>query len=552
MPSSSSSSGGTPGGEAVSAAQAWARLAGIARPAPLRTLFADDPDRASRYTLRCADLTVDLSKNWVDDGVIDALVDLASACELEQRRSDMFAGRVVNITEGRAALHTALRAPATAIIEVDGRDVVPDVHAVLRRMAAFSDAVRSGRHLGHTGKPIRNVVNIGIGGSDLGPAMAYEALRAFADGPSCRFVSNVDAVDLLSALDGLDPETTLFVVSSKTFTTVETLANAEAARDWSVSSLGGDEAAVSRHFVAVSTNRPAVEAFGIDAANMFGFWDWVGGRFSLDSAIGLSLMIAIGPDRFEELLGGMHAVDEHFVSKPLRENVPVLMGLIGVWYRNVCGLASKAVLPYSHELRRFPAYLQQLEMESNGKSVRADGSPVLGDTAPIVWGEPGTNGQHAFFQLLHQGTAVIPVDLIGFARANAGPQRHQDLLIANLIAQSEALARGRTADEVRAEGTADPLVPHRTFAGNRPSTVIVAERLTPRVLGELVALYEHLVMVQGVLWGVNSFDQWGVELGKTLALQIAAEFGPSAASVRSQHDSSTAALIAWYRTNRGS
>ena len=551
MPSSSSSSGGTPGGDGLTAAQAWAQLGAVSRPAPLRELFADDPGRAGRYTFRCADLVVDLSKNWVDERVLAALVELASACGVEQRRDAMFAGDTVNTTEGRAALHTALRVPEASTIEVDGADVVPEVHAVRRQMSAFADSVRAGRHVGSTGKPFRTVVNIGIGGSDLGPAMAYEALRSAADGPVCRFVSNVDAADLMSALDGLDAATTLFVVSSKTFTTVETLTNAHTAREWLVSSLG-NEAAVSQHFVAVSTNRAAVEAFGIDATNMFGFWDWVGGRFSLDSAIGLSLMIAIGPDRFGEMLDGMHAVDRHFATAPMHGNVPVLMALIGVWYRNVCGLATKAVLPYSHELRRFPAYLQQLDMESNGKSVRADGSPVAGETAPVVWGEPGTNGQHAFFQLLHQGTAVVPVDLIGFARANNGPQHHQDLLVANLIAQSEALALGRTADEVRAAGTPEHLVPHRTFSGNRPSTVVVAERLTPRTLGELVALYEHIVFVQGVLWGVNSFDQWGVELGKTLALRVAEEFASGESTTTTSHDSSTAALIEWYRTNRGS
>lgn len=536
------------------AADAWRRLGSAPRPPALRELFATDPARAGRYRFECADLVVDLSKNWIDDSVLDALVSLAEASNVEQRRSAMFAGERINTTEGRSVLHVALRAPATAIIEVDGHDVVLEVQSVLRRMAAFADAVRSGRHLGSTGKPIRTVVNIGIGGSDLGPSMAYEALRAFADGPSCRFVSNVDAADVMSALDGLDPATTLFVVSSKTFTTVETLTNARTAREWLVSSLGGDQAAVARHFVAVSTNRPAVEAFGIDADNMFEFWDWVGGRFSLDSAIGLSLMIAIGPDRFEELLGGMAAVDDHFVSTPLRQNVPALMALVGVWYRNVCGLPAKAVLPYAHELRRFPAYLQQLDMESNGKSVRLDGSAVARDTAPVIWGEPGTNGQHAFFQLLHQGTTVVPVDFIGFARANAGPAHHQDLLVANLFAQAEALAFGRTADEVRAEGVAADTVAHRVFAGNRPSTMVLAERLTPSVLGQLVALYEHIVFTQGVLWDINSFDQWGVELGKVLAQRIVGELSSSprsgAAHESAPHDASTAALIDWYRSHR--
>jgi glucose-6-phosphate isomerase len=528
-----------------------ARLAELAAPAPLRRLFAEDPGRATRWCFPCADLRVDLSKQWLTEDVLAELVAVADAAGVAARRDAMFRGDRINVTEHRAVLHVALRAPRGTVIEVDGSDVVPEVHDVLDAMAAFSDAVRSGRHRGHTGARIDTVVNIGIGGSDLGPAMAYDALRVHADGPACRFVSNVDGAHLAIALAGLDPASTMFVVSSKTFTTVETLTNARSARRWLVEGLGGDETAVAQHFVAVSTNAEAVAAFGIDAANVFGFWDWVGGRYSVDSAIGLSLMLALGPERFREFLEGFRAVDEHFVSEPVERNVPMLMGLLGCWYAAGGRAETKAVLPYAQELARFPAYLQQLDMESNGKSVRLDGTPVDGPTGPVVWGEPGTNGQHAFYQLLHQGTRLIPCDFIGFARANQGPEGHHHLLMANLFAQSAALAFGKTADEVRAEGVAESLVAHRTFPGNRPSTTILADQLTPRVLGELIALYEHLVFTQGVVWGVNSFDQWGVELGKVLATRITPELAgdgtPSAT-----HDASTAAAIQWYRDRRRS
>jgi glucose-6-phosphate isomerase len=527
----------------------WRRLIGLDRPSTLRGLFSVDSGRARRFTFECADLTVDLSKNWITESIVQSLLALLPLVDFESKREAMFLGEPINTIEGRSVLHTALRAPVDAVIEVDGRNVVPAVHHELGRMAAFADAVRSGRHTGSTGLAIATVVNIGIGGSDLGPAMAASALLSFADGPACRFVSNVDGVDLAEALDGLDPATTLFVVSSKTFTTIETMTNAESARAWLTAALGDSPDIVARHFAAVSTNADAVGAFGIGESSTFGFWDWVGGRYSLDSAIGLSLMLAIGPGHFHEMLEGFRAVDLHFRTTPLERNVPVLMALVGIWYSNFHGAQSKAVLPYAHELRRFPAYLQQLDMESNGKSVRLDGSAVGLDTAPIVWGEPGTNGQHAFFQLLHQGTRLVPCDLIGFARPNRGSAIQHDLLMANLFAQAEALAFGKTADEARAEGIAEEQVPHRSFPGNRPSTMILADRLTPRVLGELVALYEHIVFVQGVVWGINPFDQWGVELGKSLALRIAPELAASD-DPPPAHDSSTNALIAWYRSRR--
>ena len=515
----------------------------------LRDLFADDPERAARYTVGAGDLLVDFSKHRLTDETLRLLLELAAASPLVSRREAMFDGEHINSTEDRAVLHTALRAPRSEVIEVDGTDVVPDVYETLDKMAVLAEAVRSGAWTGFTGERIRTVVNIGIGGSDLGPAMAYQALRAYAqDGLECRFVSNVDGADLAGKIADLDPASTLFVVSSKTFTTIETLTNASSAKAWIVDGLG-DDAAVAKHFVAVSTNATAVAAFGIDTANMVGFWDWVGGRYSVDSAIGLSLMMAIGPDGFTEFLGGFRTMDEHFRSAPLAENVPVLLGLLGIWYSNFWGAASHAVLPYAQELLRFPAYLQQLDMESNGKSVQLDGSPVSTSTGPIVWGEPGTNGQHAFYQLLHQGTHLVPADMIGFATPNHTLSAHHDLLMANLFAQTEALAFGKTLDEVQAEGIAPHQQQHRVFPGNRPSTTIVAPRLTPSVLGQLIALYEHKVFTQGAIWGINSFDQWGVELGKALANRITpelvAETEPPLA-----HDSSTNALIRWYRAHR--
>jgi glucose-6-phosphate isomerase len=524
----------------------WAALHAIARPAPLRTLFATDPERAERYVTEAADLRVDWSKHLVDDDVMAALLAVARAAGVAEHRDAMFAGERINVTEQRAVLHTALRAPVGVRVLLDGHDVVADVHEVLGRMAAFAGRVRNGHWTGATGQRIRTVVNIGIGGSDLGPAMAYLATAAFGQpGLECRFVSNVDGADIHTNLAGLDPASTLVVVSSKTFTTIETITNATAARDWLVSALGDD--AVAQHFVAVSTNAEKVAEFGIDTANMFGFWDWVGGRYSVDSAIGLSLMIAIGADGFRDFLSGFHAIDEHFRTAPFEANVPVLMGMLGVWYHNVFGAETKAVLPYAHELRRFPAYLQQLDMESNGKRVRLDGEPVGTTTGPIVWGEPGTNGQHAFYQLLHQGTRLVPVDFIGFARPNHPLHAQHDLLMANLFAQGEALAFGKMLDEVVAEGIPPHQQAHRVFPGNRPSTTVLAQRLTPKVLGELIALYEHIVFVQGVVWGVNSFDQWGVELGKALANRITPELvGDSTPA----HDSGTNSLIRWYRANR--
>ncbi len=516
----------------------------------LRKAFADDPGRVDRLTFSLGDLTVDLSKHLISDEILAGLIGVARAAGLPEQIDSMFEGDHINTTEDRAVLHTALRSNPGDVFIVDGHDVVGDVHEVLDRMSAFSDRVRSGEWKGYTGERIRSVVNIGIGGSDLGPAMAYRALRPYVHPDlEAHFVSNVDPNDLASVLAKVDPATTLFVVASKTFTTLETLTNARNARAWLVDRLGSD-AAVARHFVAISTNADAVSAFGINPANMFGFWDWVGGRYSMDSAIGLSLMIAIGPDSFREMLSGMRAADVHFRIAPLERNVPVLLGLIGIWYRNFLDCPTYAVLPYSQDLDRFAAYLQQLDMESNGKRVRKDGSPVEMDTGPIVWGEPGTNGQHAFYQLIHQGTTIVPSDLIGFLEPSDDIGGQHDLLMGNLFAQAEALAFGKTAKEVAADGVAPELVPHRTFPGNRPTSLIVAPKLTPSVLGQLIALYEHKVFTQGVIWGINSFDQWGVELGKVLATAIIEEL--TAESVPElHHDASTNAQIRRYRQARG-
>ena len=517
--------------------------------AHLRELFAADPGRGERLTAQAAGLFLDYSKHRVTDETIALLVALARACDLPGRVEAMFRGEKINLTEGRAVLHVALRAPRGATVEVDGQNVVPEVHAVLDRMAAFSEQVRSGAWRGHTGRPIRSVVNIGIGGSDLGPLMAYEALRHYSRRElSFRFVSNVDATDFAESVRDLDPAETLFIVASKTFTTLETMANARTARAWLVGALG-DEAAVARHFVAVSTNAAEVGKFGIDTANMFGFWDWVGGRYSMTSAIGLSTMLALGEAGFRELLAGCRAMDEHFRQAPLEGNLPALMGLLNVWYGDFFGAETVAVLPYDQYLRRFPAYLQQLTMESNGKSVRLDGAPVGYQTGAIYWGEPGTNGQHSFYQLIHQGTKLIPCDFIGFAHSLNPLGGHHDLLMANMFAQAEALAFGKPAEEVAAEGVAGWLVPHRTFPGNRPSSTLMADRLTPAVLGALVALYEHSVFTQSVLWGVNAFDQWGVELGKVLAGRIAPELSGDEEPVLA-HDSSTNNLIRRYRSLR--
>ncbi|MFI6560515.1 glucose-6-phosphate isomerase [Streptomyces sp. NPDC050534] len=516
----------------------------------LRELFAADPARAERYVVRVGDLRIDYSKHLINDETLALLRELATATDVFGLRDAMFRGERINITEDRAVLHTALRAPRGAVIEADGENVVPQVHAVLDKMSDFAGRVRSGAWTGHTGKRIRNVVNIGIGGSDLGPAMAYEALRTFtARELTFRFVSNVDGSDLHEAVRDLDPEETLFIVASKTFTTIETITNATSARSWLLAGLGGEEKAVARHFVALSTNAGKVTEFGIDPDNMFEFWDWVGGRYSYDSAIGLSLMIAIGPDRFREMLDGFRIVDEHFQNAPAEANAPLIMGLLGIWYGNFFGAESHAVLPYSHYLSKFTAYLQQLDMESNGKSVDRDGHTVGWATGPVVWGTPGTNGQHAYYQLIHQGTRLIPADLIGFARPAAelsdelGAQH--DLLMANLFAQGQALAFGRTAEEVRAEGVPEAQVPHRTFLGNHPTTTILARELTPSVLGQLIALYEHKVFVQGAVWNIDSFDQWGVELGKVLAKRVepALTEGTDVPGL----DPSTTALVAAYR-----
>ena len=517
----------------------------------LRTLFAEDPKRGERLSLQAEGLYLDYSKNRITDETLRLLLELAEGCGLRSRIDAMFAGEKINTTEGRAVLHVALRAPREASIVVDGRDVVPDVHAVLDRMGTFARQVRSGAWKGHTGRRIRNVVNIGIGGSDLGPVMAYEALKHYSDRElTFRFVSNIDGTDLAEATRDLDPAETLFVVCSKTFTTLETLTNARSARRWSLAALG-DRAAVARHFVAVSTNADAVAEFGIDTANMFEFWDWVGGRYSYDSAIGLSLMVAIGPEQFREMLAGFHAMDQHFRMAPFERNMPVILGLLGVWYNNFLGAQSHAVLPYDQYLWKLSAYLQQLDMESNGKSVDLDGQRVDYQTGPILWGQPGTNGQHAYYQLIHQGTKLIPCDFIGFCRTLNPLGRHHDLLMANFLAQTEALAFGKTGDEVVAEGVPEHQVPHRTFAGNRPTNTILAEELTPQTLGKVVALYEHKVFVQGTIWNVNSFDQWGVELGKALADRIVPEL-ESAEEPELDHDSSTNALIRRYRALRSS
>ena len=538
----------------VSRSPAWAALKTHhekIRDVELRTLFAEDPKRGERLAVDAAGLYLDYSKNRVTDETLRLLLALAESAGLRARIDAMFAGEKINVTEGRAVLHVALRAPRGQRIAVDGRDVVPAVHAVLDRMADFSSRVRSGTWTGFTGRPSRNVINIGIGGSDLGPVMAYEALRHYADRRlTVRFVSNVDGADFVEATRDLDPAETLFIVSSKTFTTLETLTNAHSARDWTLRALR-DERAVARHFVAVSTNAAEVTKFGIDTANMFEFWDWVGGRYSVDSAIGLSLMIAIGPEHFRAFLAGMHEMDEHFRTTPFERNLPVLLGLLGIWYVDFFGAETHAVLPYSHYLARLPFYLQQLDMESNGKSVDLDGRRVTYQTGPVVWGTPGTNGQHAYYQLIHQGTRLIPADFIGFGRTLTPLGRHQDLLTANLIAQTEALAFGKTAAEVAAEGVPAAQVPHRTFEGNRPSNTILAPELTPAALGRLVALYEHKVFVQGSIWRVNSFDQWGVELGKALAGRVAPEL-ESREQATLGHDGSTNTLIRRYRALRDS
>ena len=532
---------------------AWKALAAhhdTIRDVHLRTLFAEDPKRGERLTAEACGLYLDYSKHRVKDETIRLLVRLAEEAGLRARIDAMFRGEKINVTEQRAVLHVALRAPRDEHIAVDGKDVVPEVHAVLDRMTDFSNRVRSGAWTGHTGKRIRNVINIGIGGSDLGPVMAYEALRHYASRDmTFRFVSNVDGTDFVEATRDLEPAETLFIVSSKTFTTLETMTNAHSAREWSLAALR-DQRAVAKHFVAVSTNAEEVAKFGIDPDNMFGFWDWVGGRYSYDSAIGLSLMLAIGHEQFGEMLAGFRSIDEHFRTAPFERNLPVLMGLLALWYNNFFGAQTVAVLPYDQYLKRFPAYLQQLTMESNGKHVTLEGKPVGCETGPIFWGEPGTNGQHSFYQLIHQGTKLIPCDFIGFCRSLNPLGTHQDLLVSNVFAQAEALAFGKTADEVRAEGTPDWLVPHRVFDGNRPSTTILAETLTPTILGTLVALYEHSVFTQGTVWGIDSFDQWGVELGKVLAKRIIPELQASGTPDLSHHDGSTRTLIERYRKLR--
>ena len=543
----------------ITASAQWSELAKVyeeKKDLNLRELFAADADRARNFTFDAAGLHVDLSKNLIDGDIVKQLVEVAKAADLEARRDAMFAGEHINNTEGRAVLHTALRIPAEDDLSVDGQDVAADVHEVLGRMRDFATALRSGSWLGHTGHTIKKVVNIGIGGSDLGPAMAAKALRSYeVAGISAEFVSNVDPADMAATLDGLDAESTLFIIASKTFTTQETLTNAHAARRWLIEQFDGDESAVAKHFVAVSTNAEKVAEFGIDTENMFPFWNWVGGRYSVDCAIGLSLMCTIGPMDFMRFLEGFHAMDEHFRTAPLEENVPTLMGLLGVWYTNFFGAQTHAVLPYSQDLGRFPAYLQQLTMESNGKSVRRDGTAVtVPSTGEIYWGEPGTNGQHAFFQLMHQGTRLIPADFIGFARPKQdfptadGSGSMHDLLMGNFFAQTKVLAFGKTAEEIAAEGVDEAVVPHKVMPGNRPTTTILAEELTPQTLGALIALYEHIVFTQGVIWDINSFDQWGVELGKQQANDLAPAVSGAAAA--DSGDQSTDELIGWYRSNR--
>jgi glucose-6-phosphate isomerase len=517
----------------------------------LRQLFADDPKRGERLTVEAAGLFLDYSKNRITDETLQLLLKLAEESQLRGRIDAMFRGDKINSTEKRAVLHTALRAPRDASIEVDGKNVVPEVHAVLDRMADFSNRVRSGEWKGQTGKRIRNVINVGIGGSDLGPVMAYEALKHYSErSMTFRFVSNVDGTDFAEAVQDLDPSETLFIISSKTFTTLETMTNAQTARAWLLAGLGNDETSVAKHFVAVSTNAAEVRKFGIDTANMFEFWDWVGGRYSMDSAIGLSTMVAVGPENFRAMLSGFHEMDEHFRTAPFERNLPVLMGLISIWYNDLFGAQTVAVLPYEQYLKRFPAYLQQLTMESNGKHVTLSGKQVVHETGPIYWGEPGTNGQHSFYQLIHQGTRLIPCDFIAFAQTLNPLGHHHDMLIANVCAQTEALAFGKTAEQVKAEGTPDWLVPHRVFEGNRPSNTILATKLTPETLGKLVALYEHSVFTQGIIWNIDSFDQWGVELGKVLAQRIIPEL-ESQDEPQLAHDSSTNNLIRHYRKSKG-
>ena len=513
----------------------------------LRKLFTDDPKRGERLAVQAAGIYLDYSKNRITDETLKLLVQLANESDLGGRMEAMFSGKKINVTENRAVLHVALRASKGVSIEVDGKNVVPEVHAVLKKMTDFANHIRNGEWKGYTGKRIKNVVNVGIGGSDLGPVMAYEALKHYSDRSlSFHFISNVDGSDFLEAVLGLDPSQTLFIISSKTFGTLETMTNARSARDWLLTGLGGDSKAVARHFVAVSTAEEKVSTFGIDAENMFGFWDWVGGRYSMDSAIGLSTMLAIGPDNFDAMLDGFHQMDEHFRKTPFEKNLPVLMGLLSIWNNNFLGAQTVAVLPYEQYLKRFPAYLQQLTMESNGKHVTLDGKRVNYETGPIYWGEPGTNGQHSFYQLIHQGTRLIPCDFIAFGHALTPLGRHHDILLANVFAQAEALAFGKTAEEVKAEGTPDALVPHRVFEGNRPSNVILADQLTPEALGKLVALYEHSVFTQGAIWNIDSFDQWGVELGKVLAQRIVPELeGENLPKL--EHDSSTNSLIRHYR-----
>jgi glucose-6-phosphate isomerase len=533
--------------------QAWKDLTAHVqrlRDVHLRKLFADDPSRGQRMAFEAVGIYFDYSKNRVTDDTLQLLRRLAEESELRARIDAMFRGEKINVTENRAVLHVALRAPRDASVIVDGRDVIPDVHAVLDRMSDFCTRLRSGAWVGHTGKRIRNIVNIGIGGSDLGPVMAYEALKHYSDRTlTFRFVSNVDATDFSEAVIDLEAAETLFIISSKTFTTLETMTNARSARTWSLAGLRGDEASVARHFVAVSTNAAEVATFGIDTANMFGFWDWVGGRYSMDSAIGLSTMLAIGPDQFREMLAGFHAMDEHFRTAPFERNLPVVLGLLGIWNTNFLGAPTVAVLPYEQYLKRFPAYLQQLTMESNGKHVTVDGVETPYQTGPIYWGEPGTNGQHSFYQLIHQGTRLIPCDFIAFGQPLNPLGRHHDMLLANVFAQAEALAFGKTREQVKAEGTPDWLVPHRVFEGNRPSNTFLLERLTPSSLGTLVALYEHTVFTQGIIWGIDSFDQWGVELGKVLAQRIIPELESRDAPPLT-HDESTNALIRRYRRDR--